>query len=235
MENKTVASCEPNRVAQPSSIQTIPTGLSRVSGYHTSPTTEDYGREPMVIGIMDTGVNFHPDLNLANRVSFIGDLNDNYDNGTHVAGIAAVKDNSFGVVEIAPDARIWSIKVYDTVDNPGNTTTFLLAINYTIAHAKEIKVINLSMDLGQSSHALVAATKQAVDKGITFVAAGNGPRDVAESWPANDPSVITVAAMSDSDGKCGTLGPPVNVQADGYISRRRMIASLAIIVFLVPK
>jgi len=39
-------------------------------------------------------------------------LDDN-GHGTHVAGIAAAKDNSSGVVGVAPGARLWAVKVLD--------------------------------------------------------------------------------------------------------------------------
>ena len=33
--------------------------------------------------------------------------------GTHVAGIAAARDNDRGVVGVAPGARLWAVRVFD--------------------------------------------------------------------------------------------------------------------------
>ena len=41
--------------------------------------------------------------------------NDDNGHGSHVAGIAAAKDNDIGIVGIAPGARIWAIKVCDSL------------------------------------------------------------------------------------------------------------------------
>ena len=44
-------------------------------------------------------------------VSGTSSANDDNGHGTHVAGIAAAKDNSIGVVGVAPGARLWAVKV----------------------------------------------------------------------------------------------------------------------------
>ena len=62
----------------------------------------------------------HPDLNVYSEVTFVSGTssgNDDNGHGTAVAGIAAAKDNSDGVVGIAPGARLWSIKVLDSSGN----------------------------------------------------------------------------------------------------------------------
>src|SRR3546814_8852417 len=52
--------------------------------------------------------------NVYRQVTFVSGTfsgNDDTGHGTAVAGITAAKDNSDGVVGIAPGARLWSIKV----------------------------------------------------------------------------------------------------------------------------
>jgi subtilisin len=69
------------------------------------------------VAILDTGISFdHPDLNVYKNVSCVnyttvGD--DDQGHGSHVAGIVAAKNNSFGVVSVAPGARLWAVKVCD--------------------------------------------------------------------------------------------------------------------------
>jgi subtilisin family serine protease len=219
-KSDTVGSCEPNRIAEPASIsyQTMPTGISRIGlTENQSLNHKDFNNVSFAIGIVDTGVNIHPDLNIAKSVSFVGDkqspdyLNDNYGHGTHVAGIIGAKDNNMGIIGVAPDIKLWSIKIFDR-NSPGakaQTNTFISALKYILDHRNELKVINISFQLylGEHSNALENATKELVNSGVTIVgAAGNAVDDVDNWWPGNDPNVISVAAFSDSDGKCGKLG-----------------------------
>jgi subtilisin family serine protease len=65
------------------------------------------------------------------------------------------------------------------------------------------------------SSALDSAINNAVSKGITFVAAaGNSHTDASTFSPANNPNVIAVSAIADSDGKCGGLGPSTSYGRD---------------------
>ena len=53
--------------------------------------------------------------------------------------------------------------------------------------------------------------------GITVVvSAGNYGRDASTTTPANNPDVITVSAIGDSDGKCGVKGPALAL-SDGRV------------------
>ena len=64
------------------------------------------------VAIVDTGIAPHPDLNVAggyncstsNRAAWADDNG----HGTHVAGTVAALDNDFGVVGVAPGARLWA-------------------------------------------------------------------------------------------------------------------------------
>ena len=47
----------------------------------------------------------------------------------------------------------------------------------------------------------------------TSLLAGNIHIDASSFSPANNPGVITVSAMADDDGKCGSLGNPLWVDA----------------------
>ena len=40
--------------------------------------------------------------------------------------------------------------------------------------------------------------------------AGNEHEDASTFSPANNPNLIAVSAIADSDGKCGGMGPPTN-------------------------
>jgi hypothetical protein len=164
------------------------------------------------IAILDTGVSLsHPDLNVYRNVSFVDGVasgDDDQGHGSHVAGIAAARDNSVGIVGVAPGARIWAIKICDKLGEC-KVSDQIKGIEYATKHADEIDVLNISIE-NSNSPALNNAIKEAIKAGITVVvAAGNYGTDASSSSPANSPDVLAVSAIGDSDGKCGSRGPPL--------------------------
>jgi subtilisin family serine protease len=192
--------------------QTLPTGIDR-SGADKSSTMPGDGQgnvSDVTVAIIDTGIDLdHPDLNVIMNETFVaGTPNGDDDNGhgTHVSGIVAAKDNSEGVVGVAPGANLVALKVLDH-NGRGTTPDIIRAIAWVTAHSESIDVVNMSLG-GGNSQAMNDAIDKAVDSGVTFVvAAGNDHRDAIASSPANSPDVITVSAIADSDGKCGASGP----------------------------
>lgn len=76
-------------------------------------------------------------------------------------------------------------------------------------HADEIDVINLSLE-NPNSPSLNKVIDEVVKAGITVVAAaGNYGEDASNTSPANNPNIITVSAIADTDGVCGGVGPAV--------------------------
>jgi subtilisin family serine protease len=161
------------------------------------------------IAILDTGVSLdHPDLSVYKNVTFVGTTTGDDDNGhgSHVAGAAAAKDNGIGIAGIAPGAKIWAIKVCDAAGEC-KITNQIKGIEYAIQHADEIDVLNISIE-NPNSPALNSIIDAAVRAGITVVvSAGNYGKDASLTTPANNPNVLTVSAIADSDGVCGGAGP----------------------------
>ena len=193
--------------------QSIPIGVDRVDGDQSSALSGEGTGIPVDadIAILDTGIDLtHPDLNVYDEVSFVpgtSSADDDNGHGTHIAGIAAAKDNDIGVVGMAPGARLWAVKVLDG-NGAGSISDIIAGIDYVTEHANEIDVVNLSFGCECNSPALDEAINNAVAAGITFVvAAGNSNKDTSSFSPANNPGVITVSAIVDSDGKCGGVGP----------------------------
>jgi subtilisin family serine protease len=160
------------------------------------------------IAIIDTGISrAHAELNVYRDVTFVGTSSGEDDNGhgSLVAGIAAAKYNPIGVVGIAPGARLWAVKVCDRLGNCPISDQ-IAGVDYVTQHANEIDVANLSVE-NPLSTLLDRAVDKSVAAGVTYVvAAGNQGKDASSTSPAHDPSVITVSAIADSDGKCGGLG-----------------------------
>ena len=96
--------------------QIIPESVDRVDGESLNNINPNFVDAD--IAILDTGIDLdHADLNVFHERSFIpGTINadDDHGHGTHLAGVAAAKDNSFGIVGIAQGARLWAIKVLET-------------------------------------------------------------------------------------------------------------------------
>src|SRR6266568_877583 len=196
-----------------SSAQTLSTGVKRI-GANLSPLAKIDGLDERVnadIAILDTGIAPHPDLNIFTNVSFIaGQTTDGNGHGTHVAGIAAAIDNGFGVVGVAPGARLWAIKVMDDTGS-GTTGSVIQGIDFVTQNAGQIEVANLSFCGIVYSSALRTAISNSVAAGVVFVvAAGNDSRDIYggdgvqntadDSIPAAYPEVMTVSALYDLDG-----------------------------------
>jgi subtilisin family serine protease len=109
-------------------------------------------------------------------------------------------------VGIAPGARIWAIKVCDGLGEC-KITNQIKGVEYAIEHADEIDVLNISVE-NLNSPALNNVINAAVKAGITVVvSAGNHGKDASATSPANNPNVLTVSAIADSDGACGGAGP----------------------------
>jgi subtilisin len=191
--------------------QILPRGVNRVDGELSSTISGNgAGSVNGDIAILDTGIQLsHPDLNVYRQVTFVSgttSANDDNGHGTHVAGIAAAKDNSIGVVGVAPGARLWAVKVLGS-SGSGSISTIIKGIDYVTQNAAEVDVANLSLGCECTSTSLNTAISNSVMAGVTYVvAAGNNGKNAASFSPANHPSVIAVSAIVDTDGKCGRLG-----------------------------
>ena len=220
LSNPSVDFVEPDIKVQAFS-QGVSSGYSRVGG----PLSSINGSHPRAvnaaIAIIDTGIDFtHPELNVYRQVSFVpgaSTANDDNGHGTAVAGIVAAEGN-VGAVGIAPGARLWAIKVLDK-SGTGSMSSIIQGIDYVTQNAGQIDAANLSFGCKCNSSALETAINNSVAAGVTFVvAAGNAGEDSSLWSPASNPNVISVAALADSDGKCGGLGPPTPYGPDDSLA-----------------
>ncbi len=199
--------------------QTLPTGINRIDGELSSTKAGDgTGSVNVAVAIIDSGIDIaHPDLNVVGGKNCVGGTNsfdDGYGHGTHVAGTVAARDNTAGVVGVAPGAPLYAVRVLDRFGR-GSWSTLACGIDWVTANAtsKGIKVANLSLggagsddgNCGRSnSDALHTAICNSVAVGVTYVvSAGNSSVDLAGVVPAAYDEVLTVTAVADFNGLPG--------------------------------
>ncbi|MCC6338982.1 MAG: S8 family serine peptidase [Acidimicrobiia bacterium] len=184
------------------------------------------GAAPVVVGVLDTGVDLsHPDLvaNLwvnpggwggcpAGTHGFDlvdGDCTpaDGSGHGTHVTGIiGAVGGNGVGISGVSPHVTVLPLRMLDSTLN-GTVSGAVAALDRAVqlrAAGVPIRVLNASWTGSVASQALRDALVAAGDAGIAVVtAAGNSGLDIdrSPSYPCSYrlPTVVCVAATTNRD------------------------------------
>ena len=204
------------------SAQTLPTGVNRVDadlGTTSVDAGDGSGAVNVDIAILDSGINVkHPDLTIAGGKDCSTDrkstFSDDNGHGSHVAGSAAAKDNTTGVVGTAPGARLWAVKVLKA-NGFGSFSDIICGIDWVTDNANVIEVANMSLgsqtttngtaddnNCGFSNfdpmHQAICAS---VAAGVPYVvAAGNDGADTSNYVPASYNEVITISALADYNG-----------------------------------
>jgi hypothetical protein len=124
------------------SSELVRMGVDRFPLAHINHTNEPLGVD---VAILDSGIDPHPDMDPIpddhTFITFGNDGRDSLGHGTGVAGVVAARDNTFGVVGVAPGVRIWNVKVIGPP--PDNTVTHNLeGMNFVFEHADKISVAN---------------------------------------------------------------------------------------------
>ena len=210
------------------SAQTLPTGVDRIDGDLSSTISGNGGGSVDVdVAVIDTGISLsNPDLNVVGGRDCVTPstptLDDPNGHGTNMAGTIAARDDTQGVVGVAPGARLWSVRVADA-DGFATFAQAICGIDFVTANAATIDVANISLegsgtDPGsgcRNREAFHDAICSSVKAGVTYtVAAGNGSHDASTTIPAAYDEVITVSGLADFDGKPGGLAAPT-CQFDG--------------------
>jgi hypothetical protein len=218
--------------------QVNPTGVSRVGARLSAVANIDNvdDRVDADVAIVDTGVATHADLNVVGGVNCsTSDRTrwaDENGHGTHVAGTVAARDNDYGVVGVAPGARIWAVRILNA-DGYGLLSWYVCGLDWILAQRDPndpsrplIEAVNMSVAKSGSDDLNCGLTNKDVlhqgicrlfAGGITVVAAAaNEHRSASNYVPAAYNEVITTSALADTDGRSGSLGGNLCYSWGGY-------------------
>ncbi|MDD5629022.1 MAG: S8 family peptidase [Elusimicrobia bacterium] len=198
------------------SQEELPWGVQRVNAPAAWAKTQGAG---VRVAVVDTGIDFnHPDL----KANYAGCYNamdakkscmDDNSHGTHVSGTIAGALDGKGVAGVAPQARLYAVKVLDA-DGSGGLVSIIKGILWCANNKMQVANMSLGAPIGTVFMRL--AVKYAASKGVTIVAAaGNNGGSVG--YPAGYPDAIAVSA-SDSRDKIASFssrGPRVEFIAPG--------------------
>ncbi len=166
--------------------------------------SQESTQEKIKVAIIDSGVNFSSDIEVAERKDFIDDRSEDdiyvlYEDfsghGTSVAGVIAAKKNDIGITGGNPNVELYSARVLDEV-NEAPVARVVEAIDWAIE--KDVNIINLSFVTATDSTELHEAVKRAAEAGILMVAAAGN-----EGWlgyPAAYPEVMAVGSVNNQGG-----------------------------------
>lgn len=204
--------------------QMIPWGVNRIGARLVNNLTENTG-QGIRIAILDTGIdkdheclskNFKGGYNFVDNNTDLTDLNGH---GTHVAGIIAAEDNDTGVIGVAPNAYIYSVKVLDYTAS-GSASNIVAGMEW--AAENDIQIINASLGSDSNSISFRRSVENVYNGGILIVAAagnsgnGMGTGDNID-FPAKYNEVISVGAtdINDKRARFSSTGPSLELSAPG--------------------
>lgn len=177
--------------------------VSRAGGSVNSPSNNRW------IWIVDSGIDLdHPDLNVITGSPFATSMvsssaDDCNGHGTHVAGIAAAINNSFGARGVSAGARVVPVRVFPCSGGVA-TSTIISGINHVGTYSYQGDVTNLSLGGLYGSNcgsrtSYRTPVRNLGNSGVRVsIAAGNDSANANRYQPAcvNGTRVYTVSSMT---------------------------------------
>ncbi len=179
----------------------IPWGISRVNAPAAWPVTQGAG---VKVAIIDTGVDVtHPDLKASIAGGFNAvdsskpnDFADDQGHGTHVAGTIAGRGITGGVAGVAPQARLYAVKVLDRFGN-GSFSEIIAGLEWAVQN--HMDVANMSLGADEGSDPLLREVQAATKAGLVIIAAAGNANGGPMSFPGAYPETIAVSASDEQD------------------------------------
>lgn len=160
---------------------------------------EDKGKKKVKIAILDSGIDWGNDIELAYQTSLVpGEeemtqmFMDGSGHGSSVASLIAARDDGEGITGINPNVDIYSYRVLDD-GNKAPISRVVEAIYMAINH--KVNIINMSFGISEYSEALEKAVQDAADAGILVVAAAGNTGSKGVQYPAAYEDVMAVGAV----------------------------------------
>ena len=144
--------------------------------------------------------------------------------GTHIAGTIGARNNGVGTLGVAPGASLWSVRVFKGFD--GSEAAVVCGLDWAIGtysnDTPDIDVVNLSIETSRldyredcsailgdpSADPMQQSICTLTLMGVPVVAAaGNDGDDANQTAPGGYNQVISVGAITDTDGVGGGSGP----------------------------
>lgn len=171
-------------------------GLNHLSIHNVWEIT--LGNPEIIVAVLDTGIDStHPDLagQVIKEVNFSSSptSEDIYGHGTHIAGIIAAKLDNQGIAGIAPSSRLFNVKVAED-DGTCDIENVARGIEWAVDNGA--RIINISIQLSNTSRSLEKSIEYANDNGVIIVAAAGNNRFEQAVYPAYYPSTIAVTAIT---------------------------------------
>jgi subtilisin family serine protease len=167
----------------PINAQVTPYGIAMVHAQDVWPVERGDG---INVAVVDTGVDYtHPELKNVyqggfNAITLTSDPRDDNGHGTHCSGIIAAADNNIGVVGVAPNVKLWGVKVLQA-DGNGDLGVIAAGLNWVLSKKTELGgnwIVNMSLGGPKGNAALVDACNKLSNAGVlVFAAAGNKSPD----------------------------------------------------------
>lgn len=170
----------------------------------------DGSRKSTFIWVLDTGIDLdHPDLNVETTfgkscIFLHPSFDDNHGHGTHCAGIAAAKNNSYGVVGVSAGAKVVPVKVLRS-DGKGAWSTLIAGLDHVAKYDIPGDIVSISIGGYGYSNCENTNTKmrdaiRALGNSGTYVvmAAGNDAGDARRNLPGciNGTRIYTVGSIT---------------------------------------
>lgn len=178
------------------------------------------GGSAVKVGIIDSPIDDlgsgHPDLPNMTRLG--GSEDPAFFHGTAVAGILfATKNNGIGMAGVAGGS---ATPYYWELPGTGVPSETTLAAGINAMRVAGVRVINLSLGMGNPSPIPFPLTRQAIDDAVAantvIVCASGNVTGLPTDFPANYGTVIAVSALWTDGGAYGQSGPAVDIVAPGW-------------------
>lgn len=197
-EDITIRLIKSQEVQSTAKYPKIPWGIERIGATYTL-IPRRYQRPK--VAILDTGLTYHPALNISpTYVNFTdeGSAVDRNGHGTHIAGTIGgyspyKSKNNDTFHGIYPQIPVVAVKTF-TKDGSSSLSTILEGIEWCINN--KVKIINMSFGLEQHDSLLHDAIKLAAQQGIIMVAASGNDGKPGVSFPARYPEVVSVGSIN---------------------------------------